>query len=333
MSTLLPRLGRREFITLLGGAAAWPLAARAQQPGLPVIGFIGARAADTDARLVAAFRSGLGEVGYTEGRNVAIEFHWAGGRYDQLPTIVADLIRRQVAVIAAMAGTPSALAAKAATATIPIVFNVGIDPVIAGLVTSLNRPGGNLTGGVVLSAELAAKRLELIHELVPTASVIALLINPTNSIAQTETTIAQEAARSLGLRLHLLQASDASKIEDAFRTLIEVKAEALIVQVDPYLTNQFEQIVALAARHKVPAIYGWPEAPSAGGLMSYGPPIAETYHLAGVYSGRIVKGEKPGDLPVQQVAKVELVINLKTAKVLGLTFPLTLLGRADEVIE
>jgi putative tryptophan/tyrosine transport system substrate-binding protein len=324
---------RREFITLLGGAGALSVAARAEQLALPVIGFIGSRIPDTDARLVAAFRSGLGEVGYAEGRNVTIKFHWVGGQYDRLPSIVADLIRRQVAVIAAMAGTPSALAAKAATTTIPIVFNVGVDPVAAGLVTSINRPGGNITGGIILSAELVAKRVELMHELLPTASVIALLINPTNPTAETEKTIAQDAARSLGLQLHVLSASNASKIEDAFRTLVEIRAEGLVVHVDPYFTNQFDQIVALATRHTVPAIYGWPEAPIAGGLMSYGPSIAETYHLAGVYSGRIVKGEKPGDLPVQQVVKVELVINLKTAKSLGVTFPITLLGRADKVIE
>jgi putative tryptophan/tyrosine transport system substrate-binding protein len=321
---------RREFIALAGGAAvAWPLAARAQQP-MPVIGYLGSGPPEPDR--VTAFRQGLNETGYVEGQNVAIEYLWAQGQYDRLPALVADLVRRQVTVIVA-AGVPTALAAKAATATIPIVFTLGVDPVQAGLVASLNRPGGNITG-VVLLAEVAAKRLDLLHELVPTSPVVALLINPTNPAnAEVQTRSLQDAARSLGPQLHVLRASTVSEIDAAFGTLVELRAGALVVAGDPFLTNRRAQIVALAARYAVPAIYAWREFAEAGGLMSYGPDLADSSRLAGVYTGKILKGAKPADLPVEQAVKIQLVINLKTAKTLGLTVPLPLLGRADEVIE
>ena len=325
---------RREFIALLGVAVAWPFAVRAQQPAMPVIGFLhsispGGPSADA----MAAFRQGLTESGYSEGQNVLIEYRGAQGLYDRLPGLAADLVRRRVAVITAFGGTPSAFAAKAATSTIPIIFYVGVDPVRSGLVASLNRPAGNMTGVAALTEELAAKRLELVHELVPTAAAVALLVNPTNPITKSETRNVEDAARSLGLQLHVLQASTAGGIDAAFATLVEIRAGALIVDADPFLVSLNDQIVALAARHAVPVIYAWRESAVAGGLMSYGPSIPEGYRQAGVYAGKILKGAHPADLPVQQVVKVELVINLKTAKALGLTVPLPLLGRADEVIE
>jgi putative ABC transport system substrate-binding protein len=321
---------RRDLITLFAGTAvAWPPAAPAQQP-MPVIGYLGSGPPEPDR--LTAFRRGLNETGYVEGQNVAIEYLWAQGQYDRLPALVADLVRRQVTVIVA-AGVPTALAAKAATATIPIVFTLGVDPVQAGLVASLNRPGGNITG-VVLLAEVAAKRLDLLHELVPTSPVVALLINPTNPAnAEVQTRSLQDAARSLGLQLHVLRASTVSEIDAAFGTLVELRAGALVVAGDPFLTNRRAQIVALAARYAVPAIYAWREFAEAGGLMSYGPDLADSSRLAGVYTGKILKGAKPADLPVEQAVKIQLVINLKTAKTLGLTVPLPLLGRTDEVIE
>jgi putative ABC transport system substrate-binding protein len=321
---------RRDLITLFAGTAvARPLAAPAQQP-MPVIGYLGSGPPEPDR--VTAFRRGLNETGYVEGQNVAIEYLWAQGQYDRLPALVADLVRRQVTVIVA-AGVPTALAAKAATATILIVFTLGVDPVQAGLVASLNRPGGNITG-VVLLAEVAAKRLDLLHELVPTSPVVALLINPTNPAnAEVQTRSLQDAARSLGLQLHVLRASTVSEIDAAFGTLVELRAGALVVAGDPFLTNRRAQIVALAARYAVPAIYAWREFAEAGGLMSYGPDLADSSRLAGVYTGKILKGAKPADLPVEQAVKIQLVINLKTAKTLGLTVPLPLLGRTDEVIE
>jgi putative ABC transport system substrate-binding protein len=325
---------RRGFITLIGGAAvAWPVAVRAQQP-MPVIGYLSPGSLETDniAARLFAFRQGLNEAGYFEGQNVAIEYRWAEGHNDRLPDLAADLVRRQVAVIVALAA-PATLAAKAATATIPIVFGVGMDPVQAGLVASLNRPAGNITGVVVLTAELAGKRLQLLREVVPTAAVVALLVNPNNPVTEPETRSLQDAARTLGLHAHILQASTPSEIDAAFDTLVELRAGALVVSGDPFFTSQRAQIVALAARHAVPAVYQWREYAAAGGLMSYAPSLADVYRLAAIYIGKLLKGAKPADLPVEQVVKIELVINLKTAKALGLTVPLTLLGRADEVIE
>jgi putative ABC transport system substrate-binding protein len=321
---------RREAITLIGGAVTiWPLRTRAQQP-VPVIGYLSSGSPD-DFRLTA-FRQGLSEAGYVEGQNVAIEYRWAQNQYDRLPTLAAELVRRQVTVIAA-AGIPSTVAAKAAISTIPIALLGGVDPVEFGLVASLNRPGGTMTGVALLQAELAAKRLDLLHQLLPTAPVVAVLVNPTNPRTEPETRSLQDAAHSLGLQLRILQASTASEIDAAFGTLVELRVGALAVPGDPFFTNRKDQILALAARHAVPAIYEWHEFAAAGGLMSYGPDLADSYRKVGVYTGKILKGVKPADLPVEQVAKVELVINLKTAKALGLTVPMTLLGRADEVIE
>jgi len=322
---------RRAFMALLGTAAALSPAAQAQQP-MPVIGYLSVGSPETDDFRLTPFRQGLNETGYVEGRNVAIEYRWAQGQNDRLPPLAADLVRRQVAVIATV-GPPSALAAKAATASIPIVFVVGIDPIQAGLIASLNRPGGNITGVAILSAELAAKRLDLLHELVPTATLVALLVNPTNAVSDSMTRNLQDAARSRGLQVHILRASTASEIDAAFGALVELRAGALVLGGDPFFTNQRAQIVALAARHAVPAIYGVRLFPAAGGLMSYGTDLADSFRQAGVYAGKILKGAKPADLPVEQAVKVELVINLKTAKTLGLTIPLTLSGRADEVIE
>jgi putative tryptophan/tyrosine transport system substrate-binding protein len=402
---------RREFLTLVGGAAvACPLAARAQQPAMPVIGFLHAASPEAYAPMMTAFRQGLKEAGYVEGRNLAIEYRWAEGHYDRLPELAADLVRRRVAEIvtggtpAALAakaasstipivinveayapmmtafrqglkeagyvegrnlaieyrwaeghydrlpelaadlvrrrvaeivtgGTPAALAAKAASSTIPIVINVGVDPVQLGLVASLNRPGGNVTGLAVLSVELGAKKLEVLHELLRTSAAVALLVNPNTPSTEPETKGVRDAARSLGLQLHVLDASTEGEIDAAFEKLIELRAGGLVVSVDAFLNSQRAQIVALAARHAVPAIYGVREFAAAGGLMSYGTDLTDGYRQVGIYAGKILKGAKPADLPVQRVVRVEFVINLKTAKTLGLTFPITLLGRADEVIE
>jgi putative ABC transport system substrate-binding protein len=326
---------RREFITLIGGAAAaWPLTARAQQPAMPVIGYLGSASLETERASVAAFHRGLAETGYVEGRNVAIEYRWAEGRNDRLPALAAQLVRLQVAVIAAPGATQSAVVAKATTQTIPIVFELGVDPVEIGLVASLNRPGGNLTGVAELNVEIAAKRLQVLHELVPAATSIAFLGNPTNPVvAETQAKALQVAARTLGLHLVILNASDQSEFEGAFTTLVQQRAGALLLTGDALFTSHREQLMALAARYAVPAIYQWREFPAAGGLMSYGTNRIDGFRQVGVYTGRILKGEKPADLPVQQATKIELVINMKTANALGLTVPLTLLGRADEVIE
>jgi putative ABC transport system substrate-binding protein len=328
---------RREFITLIGGVAASPLlrplAARAQQPPMPVIGFLHSASPDSVAHQMRAFIQGLSEASYTDGQTVAIEYRWADGQYDRLPVLAADLVRRRVTVIATTGGNASALAAKAATATIPIVFFSGVDPVEAGLVASLNRPGGNITGVTSLGVELGPKRLELLHELLPTATVIAALGNPTNLSTETQIRNLRAAARTLGLELHELHASTEREIDAAFATLARLRARALVIAPDGYLNSRSEQLAALTLRHAVPTIYTYREFAAAGGLMSYGGSDTDSYRQVGVYAGRILKGEKPADLPVQQSTKVELIINLKTAKALGITVPLSLLGRADEVIE
>jgi putative ABC transport system substrate-binding protein len=311
---------RREFITLLGGAAAWPLAARAQQGAIPVIGLLSGM--DREASRLDAIWRGLNEAGYVEGRNLAIEYRWADGRLDQLPALAADLVRRRVAVIVAIQSAAAPLAAKAATATIPIVFSIGGDAVKLGLVSSLNRPGGNITGTTFLYNTLAPKRLELLHELVPNAAVIGLLVNPKNPASESETSDTQAAARAHGLKLIVQNASSSHDIDAAFTSLVQQQVDALTFAADAVLNNCRDQLVALAARHAVPAIYFAREFTDAGGLMSYGGDMTDAYRLTGAYAGRVLKGEKPGDLPTQQATKVELIINLKTAKALGITFPL-----------
>ncbi|MBO0718642.1 MAG: ABC transporter substrate-binding protein [Rhizobiales bacterium] len=323
---------RREFITLLAGTAAvWPRAARAQQSTMPVIGFLNSATPNSYARQLSAFRQGLSETGYVEGHNVAVEVRWAENQYDRLPGLAADLVRRQVAVIAA--NNPAALPAKAATATIPIVFTVGLDPVAMGLVESLNHPGGNATGVTSLNVEMGPKRLDVLREAVPTATTIALLINPANPNAGTMSNELQAAAQTRGLQLHVLHASTERDLDAVFASLVEVRAGALLILTDPLFIGLSDELAALALRHMVPTIFQYREFVAAGGLMSYGGNVSDQFQQVGVYTGRILNGEKPADLPVQQVTKVELIINLKTAKTLGLTIPLTLLGRADEIIE
>jgi putative ABC transport system substrate-binding protein len=324
---------RRDFITLLGGAAAWPFAARAQQGAPPVMGMLGAMGElQRSTSPIPAFSKGLEEAGFVEGRNLIIEYLGAEGHYDRLPTLAADLVRRPVNVIVALSG-PAALSAKAATSTIPIVFLVGGDPVEQGLVATLNRPGGNVTGVTMLNRELLPKRLEVLHELLPSARTIAVLFNPTNPIAGIQSREAEAAARTLGVQLHILHASSEGDFDAAFARMAQLKADGLVIAPDALFVRHKEQLAALTLRDAVPAIYAYREFVEAGGLMSYGDSQAEAGHQVGLYTGRILKGEKPADLPVQQITKIELIINLKTAKALGLTFPITLLGRADEAIE
>jgi putative tryptophan/tyrosine transport system substrate-binding protein len=325
---------RRDFITLLSVAAAWPLAARAQQSTMPVIGFLGSLSPETYTVRLRAFRQGLKEQGYVEGQNVAIEYRWADGHYDRLPMLAAELVHRQVTVIVAGGGTPSAVAAKAATATIPVVFEVAIDPIQAGLVASLHQPGGNLTGVTNLNVEVGPKRLELLRELLPTATVLAVVVNP-NSAVLTEQFLRDlhSAAPALGMQLHVLHASTERDLDMVFAALGQLRADALLIGPDNFFYAHQEQLGALALRHAVPTIHQYRSFVMAGGLMTYGASETEPYRLVGISAGKILKGEKPGDLPVQRSTKVELAINLKTAKALGLTVPLSLLGRADEVIE
>ena len=327
-------IGRRKFLAALGGAAAaWPLAARAQQSALPVVGVRGGTSQAEWVSFLAAFNRGLKELGYVEGQNVKIEYRWADNRYDRLDALAADLVKRQVAVIAALGGTPSALAAKRATSTVPIVFLVGRDPVELGLVASFNRPGGNVTGVNMLNVALAEKRLELLRELVPKTAVIAILFNPDNPNGQAYASELEPIARAAGQRVLVLSASNEQELDAAFAILVTNRADAVVVAPDPFFDSQPDRIIALAARHAVPAIYQWREFVVAGGLISYGTGLTDAHRQQGAYVGSILKGTRPADLPVIQPTKFELVINLKTAKVLDLNVPLTLQARADEVIE
>ena len=325
---------RREFITLLGGAAAWPLAARAQQPAMPVVGIINAGSPETSVSRVTAFRQGLGELGYVEGQNITIDYRWAEGRYDRYPELVADLIRRKVSVIATGASGPAAFAAKAATSSIPIVFGVGEDPVRLGLVASLARPGGNVTGVNFFTAEVAAKRLGLLRELAPRTTRVAVLVNPTNA-ASAESTArdVRAAAPALGLQVQMLNAATVREIDAAYASLVRERADALVVAGDGFFDSRRVQLAMLAVRHAIPATYSVRDYPEAGGLISYGTSFADTFRQIGIYCGRLLKGAKPADLPVLQSTKFELVVNMQAARMLGIDVPPMLLARADEVIE
>src|SRR3984893_11095168 len=322
------QIQRRELIAALGGAVAWPLAARAQQPAMPVIGFMNAGTPKEDEHLRAAFQQGVNETGYIEGQNVTIEYHWAEGHADRLPGLAADLVRRRVSVIAAT-GTPAALAAKDATATIPIVFETAGDPIKLGLVASLNKPGRNITGVTQMSSELVSKRLGLLHDMIPAATIIGFLVNPTDPRAETQTRDMQEAAHALGLQIRVLNASTEAEIDTAFASLRQLRAGALLVGTSEFFRRKPEQLIALAARQRIPAIYQYREYAAAGGLISYGTSLTAAYRLAGTYTGRVLKGEKPADLPVMRPTKFELVINLKTANALGLAIPPGVLAIAD----
>jgi putative tryptophan/tyrosine transport system substrate-binding protein len=324
---------RRKFLAMLGGAAAWPLAVRAQQPAMPMIGFLSSRSPGESAGVVAAFRQGLRETGFVEGRNLAIAFRWADGRYDRLPALAAELVDLRVALIFAAGGPPTAFAVKAATSTIPIVFSAVSDPVEIGLVPSLKQPGGNITGMAVFNATLAGKRIELTKELIPTATVIGYLLHPADQGSATESKGALAAARALGIELKVLNASSEDELETAFAAVAKLRADALIVAGEPFFDSKRERIVALSARGDVAAVYAWREYVLAGGLMSYGTDLPQSYHEAAIYAGKILKGEKPAGLAVKQPTKFRLAVNLKTAKTLGLKVPPTLLARADEVIE
>src|SRR6476620_3034661 len=326
---------RRDFISALGSAAAaWPMIAQGQQSAVPVIGLLGSASPDWYAERLRAFREGLGQTGYVEGRDVTMEYRWADGRYDRLPPLAAELVKQQVTLIATLGNTASTLAAKAATSTIPIVFRIAADPVEVGLVASLARPGGNLTGVTTLGVEVGPKQLALLHEVVPGATVVAVLINPANpTVAENQSRVLPAAARTLGLSLHVLNASTDRDFDAVFASLAELRAGALVIGVDAFFNSRSDRLAALAARHAVPTVSAYQEFTAAGGLMSYGGSIVASSRQAGVYAGRILKGEKPADLPVMQSTKVNLIINLRTAKTLGLNVPITLQAAADEVIE